>query len=185
MDNLNNQIIAQIYAKAVFELADECNCCEKIKDEIADLAALLAEQKDFVDFLDSPFIQINDKTACAAKIFSGRIDKLTEGLLASIIRRKRIRLIGDIAKAFEALMDERGGVEIITVTLAQQPSEDEYNNLCSRLEEAAAAKVKVRCDIDPSILGGIIISQDQRYIDNSLRRILYDAKSRIKNRIKA
>lgn len=184
MDNLNNEIIAEIYARPLLELATESQCTEKIGNELAGLCGVLAEERDFADFLDSPFIQTKEKVKAAENIFSDRIDRLTAGFLVAVINRKRIRLMDAIATAYNCLLDEQNGIKLINVTLASAPSQQQYEQLCAQLGEAVGAKVKVMCDIDPSILGGIIIRQEGTYIDNSLRRILLDAKVRIRNIIK-
>ncbi len=184
MDNLNAEIIAQTYAAPMLELAAEAGNCDKIKAELEAVSDLLTQEQEFVAVLDSPFVAGSEKTALAEKIFAGRIDRLTAGLLDAVIRRKRIRYFQAISTAYNELLDKQNGIRIIDVTLAAAMSDQDRETLQRQLEDAAGTKIKIKYHIDPSILGGIIIEQEGTHIDNSLRRVLADAKSRIKNKMK-
>ncbi len=184
MDNLNAEIIAQVYAEPLLELAVESGSCRQIKDELEALSELLEGQQEFLTVLDSPFIVVNEKLAIADKVFDGRIDRLTAGLLAAVIRRNRIRFFPAISSAYNMLLDKQNGIKLINVSLASQMSDQDRETLQKQLEEAAGSKIKIKYHIDPSILGGIIIQQEDIYIDNSLRRVLSDAKSKIKNKMR-
>jgi len=184
MDNLNAEIIGQTYAEPLLELAAQAGICEQIKSELEALSDLLANEQEFVCVLDSPFIAANEKLSLAEKVFAGRLDRLTAGLLAAVIRRNRIRSLQAISSAYNQLLDKQNGIKLIDVSLAAQMSDNDKEVLQKQLEDAAGSKIKIKYHIDPSILGGIIIQQEGTYIDNSLRRVLADAKSRIKNKIK-
>ena len=62
--------------------------------------------------------------------------------------------------------------------------QEQKADIKQQLSEAVNAEVKVNYNIDPRILGGIIIRHGGKYVDNSLKRILNDAKANIRNKIK-
>ncbi|MFI4911359.1 MAG: ATP synthase F1 subunit delta [Sedimentisphaeraceae bacterium JB056] len=184
-ENLKTEVIAETYASVVFELAIEEDKCQQMFEELSDLADLLEQEKDFTSILCSPFVQLSEKIALVDKVLDGKADKLAIGLLVSMLRRDRLRYLKDTTRVYEKLLDEHNGIKRIDVTVASQMTDEQKTELEKKLSDAVNAQVKIIYSIDPEILGGIIIRHGGEYVDNSLRRILSDAKSRIKNKIKA
>jgi F-type H+-transporting ATPase subunit delta len=183
-ENLKTEIIAETYASVMLELGVENDKCDVLREELEEAASLLGEEKELSSVLNSPFVPVKEKVSLIEKIFDGKVDRLVTGLMASMIRRGRLRFLKDAARVYDRMLDEHRGIQIINVTLASEVSDSERADIENKLADATGGKIKVVYHIDPDILGGIIIRHGGDYVDNSLRRILSDAKKKIMNKIK-
>ncbi|AQQ72170.1 F-type ATPase subunit delta [Limihaloglobus sulfuriphilus] len=172
------------YAAAAFELSCENNSQQKDFEQILAVREILSENSEFQSLLCDPFEKPGRLIESAMRVFEKRISETVMGLLAVLIKNRRMNIIGDIAEEYEKLFDKDRGISRITVTLANAIGDDELEGLKTRFEKACGGEVKLKVLINPSILGGIIIEQDDILIDNSVRSFLAQAAEKVKNRYK-
>jgi F-type H+-transporting ATPase subunit delta len=100
-------------------------------------------------------------------------------LVLLLLRRGRIELLPRVAREFDRLDDERLQITHATATSAAPLEEDEARALASRLEQLTGGTVALDLQVDPDIIGGLIVRVGDRLIDGSVRGRLERLRSRL------
>jgi F-type H+-transporting ATPase subunit delta len=79
-----------------------------------------------------------------------------------------MRNLFDISLKYESLIDKHYQRHPVEVTLAHQPDQKQIEKLKARIGEAVGGQVNLSIEVDPSIVGGMILHKDGKVIDNSV-----------------
>lgn len=173
--------VADIYARSLLDLAKEAQAVEAIAADLEAVAALLAQEPDLEAFLASPYFAEQTKRDVIRKVLTGKLHDLTLRFLCVMIDHSRGALLPGILDRFRQLHREYQGYEAVTVTVARSLSQDQIDTLARDLTQAMRAKIDLEVQVDPSILGGIIIRHGDQMLDNSVRGRLLRTVSQVAN----
>ncbi len=161
--------VADIYARSLLDLAQEAHAVETITADLETVAALLAQVPDLATFLASPYFAEQTKRDVIRKVLTGKLHDLTLRFLCVMIDHGRGALLPGILERFRQLHRAYQGYEAVTVTVAHSLGQEQIDNLVRDLAQAMRAKIDLEVQVDPSILGGIIIRHGDQMLDNSVR----------------
>jgi F-type H+-transporting ATPase subunit delta len=161
--------VADIYARSLLDLAKEAHLVEAVAADLEVVSALLAQEPDLEAFLASPYFAEQTKRDVIRKVLTGKLNDLTLHFLCVMIDHNRGALLPGILDRFRQLHREYQGYEAVTVTVAQGLSRDQIDQLVRDLAQALRAKIDLEVQVDPSLLGGIIIRHGDQMLDNSVR----------------
>jgi F-type H+-transporting ATPase subunit delta len=161
--------VADIYARSLLDLAKEARAVEAVAADLETLAALLAQEPDLGTFLASPYFAEQTKRDVIRKVLTGKLHDLTLRFLYVMIDHGRGALLPGILDRFRQLHRAYQGYEAVTVTVAQSLSQDQIDQLVRDLTAAMRTKIDLEVQVDPSLLGGIIIRHGDQMLDNSVR----------------
>jgi F-type H+-transporting ATPase subunit delta len=155
--------LAQRYASALYELAEDAKALDDVAADLRGLKSLLAESDDLVRLVRSPIISRAEQgRAMAAVLDKAGAHPLTKKVVG-------VAANGDIADAFLAELAKRRGEVTADVTAATKLSDDEVSQVTEALRAVVGQKVQVNTVVDPSIIGGLIVRVGSRMFDSSLR----------------
>ena len=137
-----------------------------------DSAAQVVADERIGRALANPSIALETRTATAKALFGPLVGAKVQNLLGLMLRRGRIEELPRLAAEFRRLDDERRGITRATVTSAMPLSEDEVRALTDRLQSSTGGRVELEQDVDPSLLGGVVVRLGDRLIDGSVRNRL-------------
>ena len=86
-----------------------------------------------------------------------------------MIRRGRIDQLPRVAEEFHRLDDRRNGITTALATSAAPLGPAEVSALTERLQEMTGGRVRLDLEVDPSLLGGLVVRVGDRLIDGSVR----------------
>ncbi len=175
------QAVADVYAQAIFQLAQEQSLTEQIGDDLRGISELIGKEADFAHFLASPAISQVDKSELLKKVFSGQIENLTEDLLMVLAQRDRLNVLQEIAKSYQDMLNEVSGILFGKVTTAVPLSESEFSDLTGRIGSSLGRKVELERIVEPAIIGGMVLQVGNKNIDGSLRRRLEQVSVQLKS----
>ncbi len=168
------------HAKEIFRTALEGNELNKWQSDLRKLVNLTRD-KTLVALLSDPKVSFDDK----AEELSGRLGETRPQLiklLSELINRGRLPVMEDISDEYQRLVDQHRGVEgteTAEITTAI-PLDDDYTlGIARRLTSMTGKTVVVKANVDPSIIGGIIIKVGDKVIDGSTRSKLATLKREI------
>jgi len=176
--------LGEVYAQALFELAEQSKMIDVIKDDLDVVRSVSIQEKDFEALMVSPYFSAEYKGQIAQKIFSGKLSDLTVNFLITAIRHNRMMFLPQIIDRFNELLETHEGYCIVQVTVSEAMSKEGAKKLSENIAGAVKNKVKLQVDVNPSIMGGIIIRCGDRVIDNSIRSRLRRAVKIIMSRPK-
>jgi F-type H+-transporting ATPase subunit delta len=168
----SRHIIHEIYSDVMFELAEESGKVDQIMDDLEAVGKVFEAEPEFLTLLTVGQLTDDEKNRILRRIFSGRIDDLTLDFLCVLARRNRLGFLFGIQDRYLAMMDQYHNIHRLEVTLAAEPDAAQLDKI--KRDEAASlgAEVKLTVQVDPAILGGIVIKKGDTVIDNSVRSIL-------------
>lgn len=175
------QSVAEVYAQAIFKLAEEKGLTDEVGNDLDSVSKLVSGDKDFAEFLASPSISQLSKSDLLGKVFAGKVNALTEDTLGVLARRDRLEAIVALADCYRRMLDEKAGRIYGTLTTAVTLSETEFVNLKQRIGEMLGKEIVLKPATDPDIIGGMILKIGNKNIDGSLRRRLTLAASGLRN----
>lgn len=158
------------YAKALYELAEEENICDLITNEIDEIRDILEETPDLIRILDCPGIDLKERQNIISDCFSG-CHKYILNLLYILTEKHSVYLFFSLADAYK----KASGTEHITAVTAVSMTKKEIKKLELALKKRYK-KFHLENEVNPSILGGIILKFPDSQIDASIKGNLEKAK---------
>lgn len=166
--------LAERYGTALFELADERKELDGVAGDLQGLRALLRESADLRRLIRSPVLTREAQgKAVAAVAREGRLSPLTGNFLGLLAQNRRLFALPDMIESFLNRLAERRGEVTARVTSAQELSAAQREAINEQLRKAVGSKVAVDIEIDPGLLGGLVVRLGSRMVDASLRSKLH------------
>lgn len=172
--------VGHLYAEALFELSLEQNELEKVYNDLTECSKVFEDHPDFVTLLDSPVVMKDEKHSIINKVF-GEESGTVHDFICLVTDKNRIRYFGKIAEAFNALYDDHMGIKEMTVVTSVPLKADTREKLILKLEEKSGKKVKLKEEVDPSIIGGIVLKMGNTMIDDSVKGRLESIAKQLKS----
>lgn len=162
--------LAERYAGALYELADEAKNLDEVANDLQALKGLFSESADFRRLIRSPVIRRDDQEkAIAAIAEKAGAQKLTTNFLRLVARNRRLFALTEMVEAFLAILANRRGEVRAKISSAHALTDDQVSRLETSLRDVAGAKVTLETSVDPSLLGGLVVQLGSRMYDSSLR----------------
>lgn len=174
-------LIGKNYGSALFSIAMDESKQELILDELTTIISIMNENGDFLKLLNTPSITMREKTQVLSSAFEGRIDKITYNLLCLLTEKGRILYIKEIVAAYRGLYNNYYNLTEVKAITAIPLSGKLRGKLINKLETITGKKVTIVEEIDPDIIGGIIINYDNTQIDASVKTKLDGLRAQIRD----
>ncbi|CAP70747.1 uncharacterized protein PODANS_3_8090 [Podospora anserina S mat+] len=162
------------YATALYTAAVKTSSLEPTAKGVTSLANLLAKDPKLVGILEAPTLSAADKSAIVSELTksAGVSGETVKNLLAALAENNRLGLLPGVCAKFGELMSAaRGEVEMV-VTSAQPLDNKTLNRLESAVSKSSyvgeGKKLKVKNQVNPDIIGGLIVEVGERTIDLSV-----------------
>ena len=171
--------LSRRYAKALFQLAKEAGNEEIICREIDEfLAAYSSSELQAV--LTNPAFGIDVRQKVLKQVVQNQqLSLLSSHFLSLLLERDRLGHLGGIANRFRRLLnDAKGRVEAKVVSASALDS-TMVENLSARLRGLSGKEVILQQEVDPTLLGGLMVELEGKVYDGSIRTQLEKMKQRI------
>ena len=173
----NNRALAKKYAAALLALAKETGTLEEVEQELAQIGEIVQQNPELTDFLRNQLISREAKKEVVERIFMQHLNPMVMRFLGVVIDRGRIALLPDIIDVYLELSHVERNIAEAQVRLAVDLTDEEETRLIRELTELTGKEIYLEKTIDPSILGGMIVTIGDRRIDGSLKRQLHEMKT--------
>jgi F-type H+-transporting ATPase subunit delta len=169
------------YATALFELALEANAIDAVLADLRAFDALVAESADLTRLVRSPvFTPDVQLKALTAVLERAGIGGLAAQFLKVVAANRRLFAVRDIIKTFAVLVARHKGEVSAQVTAAEPLSDAHLGEIKNTLNAVTGKDVRVDVNVDPSIIGGLVVKLGSRMVDSSLRTKLNALKHAMK-----
>ena len=170
--------IASVYARSLFEVAQEQNKLDKVRDELGEFADALNDSRELQVFLFSPYFSTKEKSEGLDKAISGA-DDTTLNFLRLLIEKHRMPVIFRVRAEFDQLWEEENKLLPVTVTSAVELPKETVKQIGDRIAEQTDRKVDLQSKVDPDILGGIVVRVGNSVLDASIRNRLEQLRKQV------
>ncbi|HEX4009768.1 MAG TPA: ATP synthase F1 subunit delta [Solirubrobacteraceae bacterium] len=170
--------IAQVYARALFEVAVERDSLDTVHEQLGAFADAMHENRQLAQFFLSPYFSPDEKKAGLARAVQGA-DPAFDNFLQALIERHRMPAIFRIRTEFETLWDEARRLLPVRITSAIKLDSAIVKSIGDRIGTQVDRQVEVSADVDPDILGGVVLRVGNVILDASIKNRLEQLRKQV------
>ena len=173
--------LSRRYAKALFQLALEDHREEQIGQEIERFVTTYTASPLMV-VLNNPAFGVQSRKNIVVQIAKVlQLSALSIQFLSLLLERDRLAFVPSIVSRYRRLLEEtKGRVEARVVTTSRL-EEATREKLCEALQRVSGKEVLIHEEIDPGLIGGMLVQLEGRIYDGSVRTQLEKMKERIEH----
>jgi F-type H+-transporting ATPase subunit delta len=170
--------IAQVYARSLFQVAAEQGKLDTIREQLGQFADALAADQNLQVFFFSPYFSTLEKQEGLDRALDGA-DEILVNFLKLLIENHRMPVIFRVRRAFDALWEEENKLLPVSVTSAVELDKSTLKQVGDRIAEQTGRKVDLSANIDPDILGGMVVRVGNSVLDASVRNRLDQLRKQV------
>jgi len=163
----SGKMAAKSFAQELFDTAAKKKQAEKCHTDVKRAAEMIKDKKTaaYLEDLDNHFL---DKVNLLKEKL-GDTNGLVMNVVYQLITEGTLTILGDIAEEYERLYNSTRGTMQAKIITAVSLDDEEKARISQRLGDMTGKKVILETEIDPGIIGGIVIKVGDKLIDGSLR----------------
>jgi len=160
--------IARVYGDALFDVAKESGKLKEIHEQLDQFVSAVAENHDLQVFLFSPYFSSQEKREGIARAVSGAEPELLN-FLELLAEKHRMPAIFRIRDRFDGRWGEERKRLEVTLTSAVELDPDLVRRVGEEIERQTDRTVELESEVDPEVLGGLVLRVGNRVLDASIR----------------
>ncbi len=168
---IHTDAIAKVYAKSLYELADDAGGRDKIvelAEELEQICELARGDRTFREFLASPIINTKARGEAIRRIFHGRITDLALRFLLVLNNKVRLRRLESISAAFDQLVHEALGRIEVDIYTPGPLGPEQLDTIKQRIQAALGKDPVLYSYTDAAMIGGVRLRIGDQLIDGSV-----------------
>jgi F-type H+-transporting ATPase subunit delta len=165
------QDLAEVYARALFEVAKEHDVLDRVRDELGEFTDAIDESEELQTFFFSPYFSSEEKKDGVGKIVSGADERL-ENFLELLAERHRMPAIHRIRRELDSMWAEENRLLSVSVTSAVDLDKSLVKEIGKKIKEQTGRDIELSSRVDPEVLGGLVIRVGNMVLDASVRNRL-------------
>lgn len=163
--------IATVYARSLFDVAREQDKLDVVLEQLDEFTTALQSDQQLQVFFFSPYFSSQEKIEGLQRVLDGA-DETFLNFLAVVIEKHRMPALFRIRRAFQDLWQEHNKLLPVNVTSAVQLDQGTVDQIGERISQQTGRKVELSADVQPHILGGIVVRVGNQVLDASVRNRL-------------
>ncbi|WCZ38710.1 F0F1 ATP synthase subunit delta [Corynebacterium jeddahense] len=148
--------------------AKEQGQLEQVEEELYQLSILLEDEKELTQLLSDRTATPAQKRGLLASVIYGKVTMFTEALALQVIGRPNRNPVDDLASLAGGVAEMRGKA-VARVASAEALSDAQRTALAGKLEQIYGREMAIHSEVDPSLLGGMVVRVGDEVIDGSTR----------------
>lgn len=163
--------IAQVYARSLFEVAKEQSKLDVVKEQLGQFADALDGNRELSIYFFSPYFSTTEKSEGLGRLLEG-VDPTMENFLKLLIENHRMPVVFRVRREYDALWEEEHKLLPVTVTSAVALDEATVKSIGDAIGRQTGQQVELTANVDPDVLGGLIVRVGNSILDASIRNRL-------------
>ncbi len=160
--------IARVYADALFDVANDRDELDEIHDQLGQFADAMNSSNDMRVFFFSPYFSSEDKREAIGSAVSGASDELVN-FLELLAEKHRMPAIFRIRDRFDELWAKARKRLEVTLTSAVELDDKVVEQVREEVERQTEREIDLETQVDPDILGGLVLRVGNMVLDASIR----------------
>ena len=166
---MNEGLIPQRYAKALYKLAVERGNAEKVYLEMKTVAESFADNPDLQKVLSNPFVNREDKEKLLLTAAGDMVEDDYRSFVKLILDRKRAEYARLMALAYCDIYRKENKIAQVRIITASRLDDTMMQKLRDIVTKAyPGMTLEFSYDIDPDLIGGFVIDVDGQRLNASI-----------------
>jgi F-type H+-transporting ATPase subunit delta len=157
-----------MYARALLEAAKEQGRVPRVREELGDFVATVADVPELRNLLRNPQLDPRARRAALEDLL-GDSDELVRNFLLLAAEKGRAGQVEEIYREFERLVAAEERRLRVQLTTAFELSDEEASGIVKQIEEASGRSVEATREVDPQLIGGLVLQAGSMRLDASVR----------------
>lgn len=163
--------IASVYGRSLFEVARERGSLDDVREQIGQLADALAGDRQLQVFFFSPYFSAQEKKDGLHRAVTGA-DPTVTSFLELLVEKHRMPAIFRIRRELDRLWESENRMLPVTITSATALDDETVASITGAIGEQTGRTVVLAREVDPDILGGLVLRVGNSILDASIRNRL-------------
>ena len=168
--------VAARYAKSLIDLAGEQKLVEVIKDDMELFHHTLRVNPELKAVLANPIVSHSKKIKILDDVFADKVNKLSILFFKQMINKSRGDVLYTAAEAYVDMYDVKKHIIKARVVSASALSEENKKQMIADVQAATGGTVKLEAKVDPTLIGGFVLTVGDRQVDTSIANDLKKLK---------
>jgi F-type H+-transporting ATPase subunit delta len=135
---------------------------------LSELAAAVGNA-DLQAVIRSPKISVGKLSDLMLALVGGKASQIAQNFIRLLVENERLLVLPEISAQFEVLRAEAEKSVDVVVTSAYDLSDAQKQKVVAALKVKMGREIKLSCEVDRELLGGIVIRAGDKVIDGSAR----------------
>jgi ATP synthase F1 delta subunit len=170
--------IAEVYARSLFEVAQEHDVVDEVRDQLGQFAGALNENREFAVFFFSPYFSTQEKKDGLERAISGA-EPIFLNFLQVLVERHRMPVVFRIRDRYEEHWDRVHRLLPVEVTSAVELDKSTVREIGDRIGKQTGNEIELTSVVNPEILGGIVLRVGNFILDASIRNRLNQLRKQV------
>ncbi|MEJ5998666.1 F0F1 ATP synthase subunit delta [Corynebacterium sp. H130] len=158
--------LVELGRRALLRSAEQQGQLTQVEDELFQLGRILKDEPQLAQLLGDRNTKADRKRELLATVLYGKVTAVTEALAKQAVGRPEANPIDDMA-TLAGVAAELRGKEVAVVTSAEPLNAVQADQLAAKLGRIYGREMSIHTEVDPSLLGGLIIRVGDEVIDGS------------------
>jgi F-type H+-transporting ATPase subunit delta len=162
--------LARRYARAVLDIGQEEEQVRRSLSEVEEFSKTLDGSAELREAMESAHVSRPVKRGALESLLSTTgFLPTTKSFLSLLVEKGRMNVLPTILVELRRLVEEHEGVERAVVTVPMALSAPQKDSLRSVLEKRTGKKILLEEEVDPAVLGGMVVRVGSTIYDASVR----------------
>jgi F-type H+-transporting ATPase subunit delta len=163
--------IAQVYARSLFEVAKEHGKLDVVREQLGQFAEALDGNRELAIYFFSPYFSTEEKKDGLGRMLVD-VDPTVLNFLALLVENHRMPVVFRVRRAFERLWEQENKLLPVTITSAVELDAGTVKSIGDAIGQQTGQRVELTTNVDPSVLGGLVVRVGNSILDASIRNRL-------------
>jgi F-type H+-transporting ATPase subunit delta len=175
---MNSEVI-EGYAAALFEVARAEGTLDEVEDELFRFARSFESNDELRSGLTDEMIPAARRQGIVEDLLGGRSNPTTVQLISMVVGSGHARDLPAIVDRLVERAAQAKRLAVAEVRAAVPLSEDQEDRLKAAVANATGKDVTIKVIVDPSVIGGLVVTVGDIVIDGTVRTRLEQLKNRL------
>ena len=170
--------VGTVYGTALYEAAVDAGRLSDIRKEAEIILGVLKENPEFLKLLCHPDIQPEDRQNMVDAVFGENTDPLISGTMAALMEKKHGKELTSVLESFTELALDAEHIGVASVVSAAPLTDEQKHRIEKKLLDTTDyTSMRISFEVEPELIGGLVIKLRDRVVDSSIRTTLHDMKN--------
>jgi F-type H+-transporting ATPase subunit delta len=167
--NVKHIKIAKKYSNALISGANDEDKAAKVYEDLLFIEETINTNPNLQNVLLNPVISISDKKDIVNKLFRLHIDTLSLDFVVLLIENNRLDIFNEVVNQYINTYNIQNNIAKPTIISAIELDKNQKNRIIDKLANKLTKKIVPNFQINPDIIGGLVIEIDDKTVDFSLK----------------
>jgi len=170
--------VAEVYARALFEVAAERGVLHAVREQLGQFVDALSANRQLEIFFVSPYFSTTEKKDGLSRMVEGA-DETFMNFLETLVERQRMPELFHIKERYEHMWEAEMRLLPVEVTSAVALDEATVRSIGERIGSGTGNRIELTTVVDPDILGGVVLRVGNTILDGSIRSTLNQLRKQV------